>query len=65
MQLSLSANGLADPGVELAEEQAIFYTAKDTVIELLQQQINQYRQMVEQKDKIIRLMERTAVARSY
>jgi len=65
MQLSLSPNGLADPVVELAEEQAIFFTAKDTVIDLLQQQIDQYRQMIEQKDKIIRLMERTAVARSY
>lgn len=47
--------------VELAEEQALFYTAKDDVIQLLHQQIQQYQSVIAHKDKIIRLLERNEV----
>jgi hypothetical protein len=51
--------------VELAEEQALFYTAKDDVIQLLHQQIQQYQSVIEHKDKIIRLLERNTATRRY
>jgi len=51
--------------VELAEEQALFYTAKDDVIQLLQHQIQQYQTVIEHKDKIIRLLERNVATRRF
>ena len=65
MQLPPLSTGKELVEVELAEEQALFYTAKDDVIHLLHQQIQQYQSVIEHKDKIIRLLERNAATRRY
>jgi hypothetical protein len=65
MQLPTLPTGKELVTVELAEEQALFYTAKDDVIQLLHQQIQQYQSVIEHKDKIIRLLERNAATRRY
>jgi hypothetical protein len=65
MQLPPLPTGKELVEVELAEEQALFYTAKDDVIHLLHQQIQQYQSVIEHKDKIIRLLERNAATRRY
>ena len=65
MQLPPLPTGKELVEVELAEEQALFYTAKDDVIQLLHQQIQQYQSVIEHKDKIIRLLERNAATRRY
>ena len=65
MQLPPLPTGKELVEVELAEEQALFYTAKDDVIQLLHQQIQQYQSVIEHKDKIIRLLERNVATRRF
>jgi hypothetical protein len=57
MQLAPQATGLENISIELREEQALFYTAKDDVIAVLKKQIEQYQSALAEKDKIIRLLE--------
>jgi hypothetical protein len=57
MQLAPQATGLENSSIELREEQALFYTAKDDVIAVLKKQIEQYQSALAEKDKIIRLLE--------
>lgn len=63
MQISTHAGGSEIIPIELKEEQALFYTAKDDVIAVLKKQIEQYQQALDEKDKIIRLLERQSVFR--
>ena len=53
MQLAPQATGLENSSIELREEQALFYTAKDDVIAVLKKQIEQYQSALAEKDKII------------
>ncbi len=57
MQILPQPTGREVTQVELREEQALFYTAKDDVIALLKKQLAHYESSLAEKDKIIRLLE--------
>lgn len=63
MQISPNATGRENIHIELREEQAVFFTAKDDVIALLKKQIEQYQSALAEKDKIIRLLEKQSFYR--
>ena len=63
MHIAPSATGKENIHIELGEEQALFFTAKDDVIALLKKQIEQYQSALAEKEKIIRLLEKQAAYR--